>query len=127
MNVVLWILQVLLGVFFAWHSTVLLRPSPALRARGMGWVLDMSSGLRTFAGAAEGLAGLALIFAPLAGLVVKPVAWLAPLAAAGLVALMVGAIVFHLPRREYPNIGLNAVLGVLAAVIAVGRFGPYHF
>lgn len=123
MNLALWILQVLLGLFFIWHSTVLLRPSPALKARGMGWVLEMNSRLRVFAGSAEGLAGLALIFAPL----VHPVAWLAPLAAAGLVLLMIGAIVFHFPRREYPNIGFNSVLGVLAAVIALGRFGPYHF
>lgn len=123
MNVVLWILQVLLGAFFVWHSSVLLRPSPALRERGMRWVFEMNPGLRVFAGVAEGLAGLALIFAPL----VHPVAWLAPLAAAGLVVLMVGAIVFHYPRREFPNIGLNAVLGVLTAFIAWGRFGPYHF
>jgi LPXTG-motif cell wall-anchored protein len=53
--------------------------------------------------------------------------WLTPLAAAGLVLLMLGAIVFHVRRREYPNIGLNAVLGVLAAIVAWGRFGPYHF
>ena len=72
---------------------------------------------------AEGLAGLALIFAPL----VRDIDYFAPIAAAGLVLLMIGAIVFHLRRREYPNIGLNIVLGVLAAVIAWGRFGPYRF
>ena len=123
MNVVLWILQILLGAFFVWHSTVLLRPSPSLRDGAMRWVLEMNSGLRVFAGSAEGLAGVALIFAPL----IHPLAWLAPLAAAGLVALMAGAIVFHIPRREYSNIGLNATLAVLAAVIAWGRFGPFHF
>jgi hypothetical protein len=58
---------------------------------------------------------------------VHSLAWLAPLAAAGLVLLMVGAIVFHIRRREYPNVGFNAVLGLLAAFIAWGRFGPYHF
>ena len=50
--------------------------------------------------------------------------WLTPLAAAGLVLLLQGATVFHLRRREYPNIGLNTVLGVLAAIVAWGRFGP---
>jgi len=44
-----------------------------------------------------------------------------------LVLLMLGAIVFHVRRREYPNVGFNAVLGLLAAVIAWGRFGPYPF
>jgi len=40
---------------------------------------------------------------------------------------MLGAIVFNVRRREYPNVGFNAVLGLLAAVIAWGRFGPYPF
>jgi hypothetical protein len=123
MNIVLWILQVLLGVFFVFHSTVLLRPSPQLADRGMGYVLAMPAGLRTFAAVAEGLGGIALIVAPF----IPVLTWLTPLAAAGLVVLMIGAIVFHLTRREYPNIGLNAVLGLLAAFIAWGRFGPYHF
>ena len=43
------------------------------------------------------------------------------LAAAGLVVLMLGAIVFHLRRHEYPNIGLNAVLLLLSGFIAYGR------
>jgi len=123
MNIALWILQVLLGVFFVWHMTTLLRASAERTQPQMRWMLEMPQGLRLFAAIAEGLAGLALIFAPL----VHPAAWLAPLAASGLVLLMVGAIVFHLPRKEYPNIGLNAVLALLAAVIAIGRFGPYHF
>jgi hypothetical protein len=31
-------------------------------------------------------------------------------------------MVFHLTRREYPNIVFNAILGVLSALIAYGRF-----
>jgi hypothetical protein len=89
----------------------------------MRYVLEMPAGLRVFAGVAEGLAGVGLVLPPL----VHVLAWLTPLAAAGLVVLMLGAIVFHVRRREYPNIGLNAVLGVLAAIVAWGRFGPYHF
>jgi hypothetical protein len=83
----------------------------------------MPARLRQFAGIAEGLAGVALVIPPL----VHVLTWLTPLAAAGLVVLMLGAIVFHVQRREYPNVGFNAVLGLLAAVIAWGRFGPYPF
>jgi uncharacterized membrane protein HdeD (DUF308 family) len=119
MNIALWVLQVLLGIFFVFHSFVMLRPSPG----GMKYILEMPARLRQFSGIAEGLAGLALIIPPL----VHVLTWLTPLAALGLVVLMVGAIVFHIPRREYPNIGFNAVLGLLAAVIAWGRFGPYPF
>jgi uncharacterized membrane protein YphA (DoxX/SURF4 family) len=122
MNIALWVLQVLLGLFFVFHAILLLRPPERLQS-GMRYVLEMPAGLRIFAGVAEGLAGVALVLPALVHVLV----WLTPLAAAGLVLLMLGAIVFHVRRREYPNIGLNAVLGILAAIVAWGRFGPYHF
>jgi uncharacterized membrane protein HdeD (DUF308 family) len=121
-NVVIWILQFLLGIFFVFHMTLMLRPSPQRLQGGMKYVLEMPAGLRVFAGVAEGLAGVALLVTPFLG----PLKILAPLAAAGLVVLMAGAIVFHFQRREFSNIGLNSVLGVLAAIVAVARFGPYH-
>jgi uncharacterized membrane protein YphA (DoxX/SURF4 family) len=123
MNIALWILQLVVGAFFVYHMTLLLRPNPARLRQGMNWILEMPSGLRIFAGVAEGLAGIALIFAGL----IAPIDWLVPFAAAGLVLLMIGAIVFHLSRREYPNIALNAVLLLLAAFIAYGRFALQRF
>jgi uncharacterized membrane protein YphA (DoxX/SURF4 family) len=122
MNIVLWVLQVVLGVFFVAHAYLLLRPPASLQS-GMNYILEMPTGLRRFAAVAEGLAGLALVFPPL----LRVLTWLTPLAAAGLVLLMLGAIIFHIRRREYPNVGFNAVLGVLAAIIAWGRFGPNPF
>ena len=118
MNIILWILQVLVGAFFVWHMTVLLRPNPERLRQGMNWVLEMPAALRIFAGFAEGLGGIALIF----GGLIRPFSWLVALAAAGLVLLMLGAIVFHFPRREYPNIGLNVVLLLLSGFIAYGRW-----
>ena len=124
MNVAIWILQVLLALFFIYHSYMLLRPNrERLQRGGMKYVLEMPAGLRVFAGSAEGLAGVALIVTPFLG----SLKILAPLAASGLVVLMLGAIVFHYGRREFQNIGLNAVLGILSATIAWARFGPYHF
>jgi uncharacterized membrane protein YphA (DoxX/SURF4 family) len=123
MSIILWVLQILLAFVFLFHSYLMIRPSRERLQRGMNYVLEMPTGLRLFASVAEGLAGLALVLPAL----FRILAWLTPLAAAGLVLLMLGAIVFHLPRREYPSIGLNAFLGVLAAIVAWGRFGPYHF
>src|SRR5260370_29992272 len=123
MSAAVGMLQVVLGISFVFHASILLRPSPQRLQSGMRYVLEMPAGLRVFAGVAEGLAGVGLVLPPLVHMLV----WLAPLAAAGLVLLMLGAIVFHFRRREYPNIGLNAVLGVLAAIVAWGRFGPYPF
>ena len=42
-------------------------------------------------------------------------------AASGLVAMMLLAILFHITRREWPNIGLNIVLAALAFAVAYGR------
>ncbi len=124
MNLALWVLQALLGVGFVVHSYSMLRPNEQqLRQRGMVYVLEMPADLRVFAGAADGLGGVALLVLP----VIHALAWLTPLAALGLVALMLGAIVFHVQRKEYPSIVLNGVLLVLSAFVAWGRFGPYHF
>jgi len=52
---------------------------------------------------------------------------LTPLAAVGLLLIMIGAIVTHLRRGEARTIVVNVVLLLLAAVVAWGRFGPYAF
>jgi len=48
--------------------------------------------------------------------------WLTRLAALCLAVLMVFASIFHAIRREFPNIALNVILGLLAAFVAWGRF-----
>lgn len=52
---------------------------------------------------------------------------LTPLAAAGLVIVMALAMNTHRRRRETGAIAFNAVLLVLAALVAWGRFGPWSF
>lgn len=121
MNVVLWILQILLALAFAASGALkLTRPREQLAER-MGWVDDFSAGTVRLIGALEVLAALGLILPRATG--IAPV--LTPLAALGLVALMIGAAVVHARRREYPMIAINVVLLVLAAIVAWGRFGPY--
>jgi len=56
MNIALWVLQVLLGIFFVFHAIVLLRPSPERLRSGMRYVLEMPANLRIFAGVVEALA-----------------------------------------------------------------------
>ena len=74
-------------------------------------------------------AGLTKVFQPkeklAATMGIVPV--LVPLAAVGLVALMIGAALTHARRKETPMIVANLVLLVLAAVVVWGRFGPYSF
>ena len=69
-------------------------------------------------GALEVLGAIGLVLPALTG--VLP--WLTPLAALGLVATMVGAILTHLRRNENSAIAVPVVLLVIAAFVAYGRF-----
>ncbi|MEV0381407.1 DoxX family protein [Nonomuraea sp. NPDC050643] len=124
MNVVLWVFAALLALLFLGAGAMkLTRPKEKLAASGMGWTDDFSAGAVKGIGALEILGALGLILPALTG--IAPV--LTPLAATGLALIMVGAAVTHARRKEFPMIGVNAVLLVLAAVVAWGRFGPYAF
>lgn len=84
----------------------------------MPWVADMPLAVVRFIGASEILGALGLLLPSL--LRIKPV--LTPVAAAGLVTVMVLAALFHATRGEFSAIGFNFVLASLAAVVAWGRF-----
>jgi len=124
MNVVLWIAAVLLALAFLFAGALkLTQPKSALAERGMGWTESFSPGAIKVIGALEVLAAVGLVLPALFGVV--PV--LVPLAATGLVLLMVGAAITHGRRGETPMIAVNVVLLLLAAFVAWGRFGPYAF
>ncbi|MGW4961287.1 DoxX family protein [Nonomuraea sp. NPDC004186] len=124
MNVVLWIIAGLLALAFLGAGLMKLsQPKEKLATSGLAWTEDFSAGAVKGIGALEVLAGIGLILPAALGIV--PV--LTPLAAAGLVIVMIGAAVVHVRRKEYQGIVVNAVLLLLAAVVAWGRFGPYSF
>ncbi len=123
MNVTLWIIQLLLAVVFAVAGTAKVsRPRLALAGR-MHWVVDATDAQVKGVGALEILAAIGLVVPPL----VHVATFLTPLAAVGVVCLMVGAIVTHLRLGEPQTLGVNVVLLLLAAIVAVARFGPYPF
>lgn len=124
MNVVLWIVAGVLALAVLGAGGMkLARSREQLREAGMGWVDDFSPGAVKAIGTAEVAGALGLVLPPL----VDVATWLAPLAAVGLLLTMLGAVVVHLRRGETPMVVPPLVLGVLAAVVAWGRFGPYPF
>ena len=124
MNIVLWIIAgVLAAAFAAAGAMKLTQPKEKLAASGMAWTEDFHPGMVKVIGALEVLAAIGLILP--AALGIAPV--LVPLAALGLVLVMIGAIVTHARRKETQVIGVNVVLLLLAAVVVWGRFGPYSF
>jgi uncharacterized membrane protein YphA (DoxX/SURF4 family) len=125
MNVFLWIVAGLLAAAFLASGLGKLAQSKAkLTANpNMGWAGDFSEPMIKLIGAAEVLGALGLILP--GAFDIAPI--LVPLAACGLAIVMVGAIITHGRRKEYPNIGINAVLLILALVVAIFRFGPNSF
>ncbi|MFD9210203.1 DoxX family protein [Streptomyces sioyaensis] len=124
MNMVLWGLAGVLAVaFLAAGAMKLSQPKEKLVASGMGWAGDMSAGTVKLIGAMEVLAAVGLTVPALSG--VAPV--LVPLAALGLVLVMVGGVVVHARRGETQMIVVDVALLAFAAVVMWGRFGPYAF
>jgi uncharacterized membrane protein YphA (DoxX/SURF4 family) len=122
MNIVLWIVAGLLAAAFLGAGVMKLsQPREKLVTSGQAWAADASDGFVKFVGAVEVLGALGLILPAALGIV--PI--LTPLAAAGLVVVMIGAIVVHARRNELPGAVPSIVLLVLAAFVAWGRFGPY--
>jgi uncharacterized membrane protein YphA (DoxX/SURF4 family) len=120
MNIVLWIIAGLLAAAFAASGAMKLAPSKD-KPKASGMTEDFSPGVIKMIGALEVLAAAGLILP--AALDIAPV--FVPLAATGLVLLMIGAMVTHARHKEYQNIGVNVILLLLAAAVAWGRFGPY--
>lgn len=124
MNIVLWVVAGLLAAaFFASGIMKLIQPKEKLAAAGMDWSEDFSAGTIKAIGALEVLAAIGLILPAVLG--VAPV--LVPLAAVGLVLIMIGAGITHGRRGESQMIVVNVVLLALAAFVAWGRFGPESF
>ena len=124
MNIALWIVAGLLALAFTGAAAMKLSQSKEkLAAAGMAWTEDYSAGAVKMIGAVELLAAIGLILPAITG--IAPI--LIPLAASGLVIVMVGAIITHARRSEFQAIGINAVLLVLAAFVAAGRFALAPF
>jgi uncharacterized membrane protein YphA (DoxX/SURF4 family) len=122
-NIVLWIVAGLLALgFLAAGSMKAFRPKEAL-ADNMGWVEDFSIPMVKLIGVLEILAAIGLILP--AALDIAPI--LVPIAALGLVLMMIGAILTHVRRKEFQALPINIILLLLAAFVAWGRFGPYAF
>ena len=117
MNLALWIIAIVLAVGFTASGLMkIFRSKEQLVSSGMGWAQDFSPSTIRLIGIAELLGAIGLIL---------PV--LVPLAAVGLVLVMVGAAAVHARRKEWPFIAVNVVLMVLAVFVAWGRSGPYSF
>ncbi len=125
MDLTLWIVAGLLAAVYllAGAGKVFVPKEKLATAPGGGWLDDFTAGAVKRIGALEILAAAGLVLP--AALDIAPV--LVPLAASGLVALMAGAVITRIRRREVIPMAADLVYLFLAAFVAWGRFGPEPF
>ena len=125
MNTVLWIAQILLAVaMLAAGAMKLSKSKEELMASGqMDWTEDFPEGQIKGIGTLEVLAALGLVLPALLDVAET----LVPIAAVGVVLLMVGAAATHVRRKEGQMVPINLVLAAIALFIAIERFGPEKF
>lgn len=114
-NILLWVLQLLLAAAYFAHGWLLLSPPADLAAQIKS---SIPTALRLFIGVTEVMAAAGLV---LPGLT-RIAPWLTPLAAAGLIPIMIGATVLHLSRGEFSSAATTAVLLVMVTFVAYMRW-----
>ena len=118
MNGILWIVQILLGLLFVITGiTKLIEPLEKMAERWV-WVSDFPLPAIRAIGIIETLGAIGIVAPALTGIL----PWLTPIAACGLLALMLGALATNFRHKLYPQIGLSLVLIAQAAFVAYGRF-----
>jgi hypothetical protein len=124
MNIALWIIAGLLAAaFLASGAMKLFQPKEKLVGSGVEFLEGFSVGSIKAIGALEVLGAVGLVLP--AALDIAPV--LVPLAAVGLVAMVIGAIIAQLRVRQTQPMVANLVMIALAGFVVWGRFGPESF
>lgn len=122
MNAALWIVQGLLAVVYLMAGGIKLALPIDQVGKRMPPLRDVAPAFIRFIGTAEVLGVIGLILPMTTGIL----PWLTVAAAAGLVLVQVGAMVFQVSRRTQARLPLNVVLLLLALFVVVGRLaiGP---
>jgi uncharacterized membrane protein len=118
LNIALWIVQVLLFAAFAMAGVMKSTAPIAELAQKMTWVPRLSPATVRFIGVSELCGAIGLLLPSLSR--IKP--RLTPLAALGIVTIMVLAAGHHAMNGEAKLIPINLVLGGLALFVAWGRW-----
>ncbi|MBL9005259.1 MAG: DoxX family protein [Myxococcales bacterium] len=115
LHIALWVAQALLAVGFGMAGLMKLTTPYQQLVSSQAWAQSMPEALLRFIGLSE-VAGALGVILP-AATRIKPI--LTPIAAVGLVIIMILAAGVHLLHGEPPL--ANVVLGALAALVAWGR------
>jgi putative oxidoreductase len=117
LNIALWIVQVLLFAAFIISGFMILTLPIAQLSSTLPWTPEVPEMLVRFIGLAEAAGALGLLLPS----ITKIQPQLTPLAAIGLVIVMLLAVAFHIARGEIAMIMPSLILGLLNAFVAWGR------
>ncbi len=115
-NILLWIVQILLGIMFTMVGIMKTFQPIEEMAKNLPWVTDYALLVR-FIGVSELAAGLGLILPSALRILPKLTVW----AAIGLAVIMFLAIIFHIIRGEMDALPVNTILLLLFVFVAWGR------
>jgi uncharacterized membrane protein YphA (DoxX/SURF4 family) len=123
LTIFLWILQGLLAALMLFHGWLYITMTPAKEeqfiARQPGMKpFGLSRALLIFIGVAELFAAIGLILPGITGIL----PWLTPLAATGLVIVMIGAVIYHQRRGEGKNMSSGSIILLLLLMVAILRW-----
>ncbi|AZN38797.1 DoxX family protein [Paenibacillus albus] len=117
MNITLWIVQGLAVLAFAYGGWLKAVQYEKARAE-WGWVSSVPRAFVVLIGVAELIGVVGLIVPQATG--IAPI-W-TPIAATALAVVVLLGALLHLVRKEYREVGVNAVFIALAVIVAIGRF-----
>ena len=121
MNAVLWLLQIVLALAFLALGLLMVTRSRERLLRVAGWVEDFPEWVVTTIGVLELLGAVGVVLPGVLGVA----GVLVPVAALGLVVLLIGAIVTHLLRGEQDEVAAPVLLLIASALVAAGRLSAW--
>lgn len=116
-RIALWVVQGLLAALFLFAGGFKLATPAAELARAAA---PLSAGFLKFIGVCEVLGGLGLVLPGIFRIRLG----LTPLAAVGLVIIMIGAVAVTVSTQGMAPAAFPLVVGVLAGLVAAGRWSP---
>ncbi len=117
LNIALWATQALLGLGFLMAGVTKSTQPIAELAKSAPYIMEFPGVLVRFIGISEFLGGLGLLLPSI--LRIRPL--LTPLAAIGLMIIMVLATIFHAVKQEFTVLPIPIIMGALAFFIYWGR------
>ncbi|MFN8255684.1 MAG: DoxX family protein [Bacteroidales bacterium] len=118
MELTVWIIQGILALMFLMAGIMKSTQPKDKLVKSLPWVNDFSLQTVRFIGFSELTGAIGIIIPQVTGIL--PI--LSPIAAVGLVIIMILAASHHIRKNEFKEVAFNAVLLVLSAFVAYYRF-----